>query len=74
MAFSTTRSTHYVGAGYVVVPSSFLSIPANPEVSQQDHNYGDEFADDLPQGRPPNPRYLTWLLTTIIPRAILPKV
>ena len=57
-ALSAAGGANHVGTGYVVVPSSFLFVPADPEVSQEDHDFGDEFADDFSEGCPSNARRL----------------
>ena len=57
-ALSAPGGTDHVGSGYVVVPSSFLLVPADPDVSQEDGDFGDEFADDFPEGCPSNARRL----------------
>ena len=41
-ALSPARSADHVGAGYVVVPSLFLVVPADPEVSQEDKRFEDD--------------------------------
>ena len=60
-ALSAAGGANHVGTGYVVVPSLFLSVPADPEVSevsQEDRDFGDEFADDFSEGCPSNARRL----------------
>ena len=59
---SPAGSANHVGAGYVVVPSLFLFVPADPEVSQEDRDFGDEFAEDFPEGCPQN----AWRLISFV--------
>ena len=45
---SAARGADHVSAGYVVVPSSFVFVPADPEVGQEDGDFGDVFDEEFP--------------------------
>ena len=68
-ALSADGSADHVSAGCVVVPSLFLFVPPDPDVSHEERHFGNEFAEDFPHDCFCNARTIAPIIVASINRA-----